>query len=271
MLLTGDIPPYYSDRDITTDPRDLYFHLEDADFQYYQASRMKGNLLWWRVVDCFSSAEINVFEIAKQQAQSDQDAFKLAQRYLDNLTKLRQVREKDLPEQIVPVRATIDESIDIFDRVNRQGTKLTDAELALTHVTGKWPQARRAMKSKIDELSKRNFHFDLTFMIRALTGVVVQRALFDTIHDQSRSKLEPGWAKLGKIFDYLVTMLPSHAFIHSTDDLNTTNVLVPLVVYLSLQGGKFPTEKEIKRAAHWLYAAPYVVSLYGADRPTPGI
>lgn len=255
MLLSGEIPPYYTERDIITDPRDLYFHLEDGDFQYYQPSRMKGNLLWWRVVDCFNSTEIYIFEIAKQQSQSDQDAFKLAQRYNDHLTRLRQIREKDLPEQIVPVRATIDEAIDIFDRVNSQGTKLTDAELALTHVTGKWPQARRGMKSKIDELSKRNFHFNLTFMIRALTGVVVRRALFHTIHDRSRSELEPGWAQLGKILDYMVTMLPQHAFIHATDDLNTSNVLVPLVVYLSLHGGKFPNEKEIKRAIHWLYAA----------------
>ena len=65
-------------QDITTDPRDLYFNLEDQDFQYYQASRMKGSPLWWRVVDCFNGVEINVFEIAQQQAQDNGRAFKLA-------------------------------------------------------------------------------------------------------------------------------------------------------------------------------------------------
>ena len=44
-------------------------------------------------------------------------------------------------------------------------------------------------------------------------------------------------------------------FIHSTDDLNTTNALIPLVAYLSLNEGKFPNEKALKHAQNWLYAA----------------
>lgn len=51
--------------------------------------------------------------------------------------------------QVVPHHALLEEAIDIFDRFNSQGTKLTDAELALTHVTAKWPQARRVMKEKM--------------------------------------------------------------------------------------------------------------------------
>jgi uncharacterized protein YaaQ len=92
-------------------------------------------------------------------------------------------------------------------------------------------------------------------MIRALTGVVVKRALFETIHDRSRPELEEGWSTLDRILDSLVTILPQRAFIHSTEDLNTNNVLVPLVVYLSLNDGKFPNEPAIKNACHWLYAA----------------
>jgi hypothetical protein len=255
MLLAGDIPPYYTEKDVMTDPRDLYFNLEDGDFQYYQASRMKGNPLWWRVVDCFNATEINVFEIAQQQAGSENDAFKLAQRYNNNVTNLRQVREIDLPVQTVPVHATVDEAIDIFDRVNSQGTKLTDAELALTHVTGKWPQARRKMKAKIADLSTCNFYFDLTFMTRALTGVVTQRALFEHIHKRPKEELLEGWKKLTKILDYMVSVLPARARIHSTEDVNTTNAFVPLVVYLSLNHGRFPDEVSAKRAVHWLYAA----------------
>jgi hypothetical protein len=116
--------------------------------------------------------------------------------------------------------AKIDEAIDIFDLVNSQGTKLSDAELALTHVTGKWPHARREMKNKIEELERRNFYFDLTFMTRALTGIVTRRALFFTIHDKAQSELVAGWRQLEPILDYLITVLPSKAFIHSTEDLN---------------------------------------------------
>lgn len=254
-LLEGEIPPYYTEADIQYDPRDLYYDLNTGELQYYQPSRMRANLLWQRVIDCFKGNPVNVFELARQQAKDDQEAFALAQQYNANLNRLVAVKQADIPVQTVPSYASLDEAIDIFDRINSQGTKLTDAELALTHITGKWSTARRQMKEKIQELNGRHFHFDLTFMTRALTGVVTHHALFETIHNQPREELERGWARLAKILDYLVNLLPQRAYVHSTEDLNTTNVLVPLVVYLGLQGGKFPNAKALQQAIRWIYAA----------------
>ena len=64
-----------------------------------------------------------------------------------------------------------------------------------------------------------------------------------------------GWSKLSKILDYLVSILPSRGYIYSTDDLNTTNVLVPVIAYLSLHSGKFQDEKNLNRALHYIYSA----------------
>ncbi|TEU13937.1 MAG: DUF262 domain-containing protein [Anaerolineales bacterium] len=255
MFITSEIPPYYTERDIQTDPRNLYYNLDTGEFQYYQSSRMKGNPLWWSVIECFNNPHINVFEIAQEQAATGEEAFQLAQCYNEHLNQLRQVREIDLPVQMVPSYAELDDAIEIFDRVNSQGTKLKDAELALTHVTSKWAQARRVMKAKIEDLDRRHFYFDLTFMTRALTGVVVKRALYHTIRGRPRDELVEGWKQLERILDYLVTVLPQQAFVHSTYDLNTTNVLVPPIVYLSLNDGRFPSEQALKRAVRWLYAA----------------
>lgn len=255
LLLTGKIPPYYNEKDMSTDPRDLYFNIKNADFQYYQASRMKGSSLWWRVTNCFNKTEINVFEIAQQHTENAQAAFDLAQQFNANLNSLQQIEQIDLPIQTVPVHATVEEAINIFDRVNSQGTKLTDAELALTHITAKWPHARRAMKNKIDSLANHNFYFDLTFMTRALTGVVTKRALFEHIHKVDEESLLAGWQQLTKILDYLVSILPSQAHIHSTEDVNTKNAFIPLVVYLSLHEERFPSDKMMRHAIHWMYAA----------------
>ena len=256
LLIEGEIPPYYTEADITMDPRDLYYNLKAGELQYYQASKMQGDPLWRRVVDCFRNQDaINVFEIAIQLTSNHEEALKLAQQLNKNLNRLIHIKEVDLPVQMVPSHASLEAAIDIFDRVNSQGTKLTDAELALTHITGKWPEARRAMKQKIEELSVKHFYFDLTFMTRALTVVVCHRALFETIHPRPRLELEEGWEILSRILDYLVSVLPQRAFIHSTEDLNSTNVLIPLVAYLAIHKGRFPNEQALKHAIHWLYAA----------------
>jgi len=52
-----------------------------------------------------------------------------------------------------------------------------------------------------------------------------------------------------------VTVLPAHAHVHSTDDLNTTNVLVPPVAHLVQHGVKFESDRAMRRFIHWMYAA----------------
>jgi hypothetical protein len=255
MFITGEIPPYYNEDDITTNPLDLNFNISNGDFQYYQESKMKDNKLWWSVIDCFNNKDINIFQIAKEYADNEQEAFSLANNYNDNLNRLRDITKIDIPEQTVPTDAEIDEAINIFDRVNSQGTKLTDGELALTHVTGKWPMARSEMKEKIKELKIRHFYFDLTFLTRSLTSIVTKRALFEYIHKIPANRIKEGWEHLKSIIDYLLGILPSRARIHSSEDVNTTNAFVPLIVYLSLNNARFPNEKSLKDALHWLYAA----------------
>lgn len=255
MLTQNAIPPYYTEQDIKNDPRGLFFDLDTADLQYYQVQRMKNNPVWVAVTDCFRSDSVKVFDIAKGKAGDEEDPFPLAQRYNDNLNTLKNILERPYPIQTVPSAANIDAAIDVFDRVNSGGTKLSEAELALAHITGKWPQARREMKRKGDELANRRFGFDLTFFVRSLTGVVNERALFETIHHTPRTELEEGWRKLAKILDYLLSVLPKWAHIHSSDDLNTTNVLIPPIVYLSRHGGSFGNERSLRQFVRWLYAA----------------
>ncbi len=255
MLITGDIPPYYTESDIQTDPRNLYYNLESGEFQFYMPVLMKDDPLWCSVVECLQGKKVNIFELARQYSDPEGSEMDLAERYNRNLNRLRDIRKIDLPAQMVPSYAKIRDAIDIFDRVNSKGTKLTDGELALTHITGKWADARRVMKSKIEELEEKGFDFNLTFMTRALTVVVAQRALFPTMHDRKREDLITGWHKVNRILDYMVNIISGQAFIHSTDDLNSNNNLIPLVAYLSLHDGRFPNEKAMKHAIHWLYAA----------------
>ena len=256
MLITGDIPPYYVTRDITNlDIRDLFYNLDDGDFQYFQPVRMRDNPRWVRVVDCFNGSTVDEFNIAEKTVGEDKAAYQQAKLYSSNLSKLRMIRDVDLPIQVIPTEASLDDAIDVFDRLNSLGTKLTDAELALTHVTGKWSQARRTLKAKMDQLKQHRFDFDLTFMTRALVTTVTDHALFDHIHKVERSRLEEGWSRLSKVLDYLAGILPSRAHIHSTRDMSSTNPLIPIVRFLTLHGGRFRSESSLRMALHWHYMA----------------
>ena len=253
MLMTGDIPPYYTEEDLTTDMRNLHFNLDDGDFQYFQPVRMRDDPRWIRVVDCFDAEPPNVFNIAKETYDDVEVAFQKADLYTSNLSNLRGIRNVDLPIQLIPAEASLDDAIDVFDRVNSQGTRLTEAELALTHVTGKWSLARRTLKARSDYLKQHRFDFDLTFMTRALVCTATDHALFEYIHSVAGPRLEEGWAQLSKILDYIVGILPSHAHISSTRDMSTTNSLIPIVRFLSLHNEVFRTDASLRGAIHWLH------------------
>ena len=255
MLLTGAIPAYYKSEDILNDPRDLYFNLETGDFQYHQSTRMSGDLMWRRVVDCFEGTKVDALSIAMECGREQPALIELAQRLNQNLNALRAVKEVTLPVQVVPHHAPLEEAIDIFDRINSQGTKLTDAELALTHVTAKWPHARRVLKEKMEFCAGRGFDFNLTFMTRALVATVTGRALYELIHPKQLEELKTGWKTLSNVLDYLMNILPKTAHVHGTEDLNTTNALIPLITFLARSNGTFPDQKSTQHAVNWLYAA----------------
>ncbi len=56
------------------------------------------------------------------------------------------------------------DALTVFDRVNSQGTPLSEADLALAHMCSHWSETRRVFKNKQTELYDEGYNFDLTFL-----------------------------------------------------------------------------------------------------------
>jgi len=139
------------------------------------------------------------------------------------------------------------------------GTKLTDAELVLTHIAGRWPQARRIMKHKIEDYQKAGFYFDLDFLTRCLVVLITKSALFKKMNEavyqnMSGDDYKEIWEKLVKIFNYLIPILKQSAYISSTKDINTNNVMVPLVAHLSANNITFDGNNK-NQFLYWMFLA----------------
>lgn len=254
LLTRGEPPPYYGLRDIEYDPRGLEFDLVEGEFRLLRGGARSP--AWIPVPECFRG-EPDYLGIAQAMTGTKQDAIvaPLIKQCVDNLAQLRGILDYDYPVQFVPVSATLDEAIDVFDRVNSSGTKLTPAELALTHISGKWPEARQTMKALLDHLAGHHFRLDLDFLVRALTGVVSGRASFVELRRLPAEKLQAGWQQLEQALKALIPSIMSQAAISSDAQLSAAEVLIPLVVYIARNGGTFPNDQARRRAFYWLYAA----------------
>lgn len=251
LLIKGKIPPYYTEKEIEHDPRDLYFHLITTEFEYYGPVKMGQDPHWVKVTDFFNGVKPDIISLS--MTDEGVDAQKLATLNA-NTQHLESIKNNDYPAQTVPSTADIEDAIDVFDRVNSMGTRLTEAELALTHMSGKWPEIRRVFKDKLARLSSKSFSFTLDFLVRAIIAVSKNGASYERGHRIDKQALEKSWETLDHVLDELVSLLKGEAYIHSSDDLTTSNVLIPLVAYYA-ENGSFDDENTKKRFLYWMYQA----------------
>ena len=259
LFIKGEIPPYYKESDISHDPRHLYFNVKSGEFNYYQKQKMEDNPFWRSVVECFNGNFDAFSMIENLHIEDAREKLEIGSTVNKNLVKLRAISDIDYYVQSVPQGLDIDKAIEIFDRVNSMGTKLTDAELVLTHIAGKWPQARRAMKQKIEEYEKVGFFFELDLFTRCVVILLTNSALFEKMTEDvylktSENTYKEAWEKLVRILNYIIPILKQSAYIGGSKDLSTNNVLVPMVAYLSKKDGAFESGQK-DQFLYWMFLA----------------
>src|SRR5207244_6788476 len=114
MLIRGEIPPYYTAAETENDTRGLYVNVQTRELAYYMRTRMERDPSWQNITDVFKG-KVSAFDL--QSAFSDvgktltMDELK---HWNDNINAITRIREREFPEQTIPVRANIREAIDIF-------------------------------------------------------------------------------------------------------------------------------------------------------------
>lgn len=256
MLINGDIPPYYTAPEIINDTRGLYVNVETLELLYYMKTRMESNPAWQNITDVFKG-KVSAFDLQVKYVQVGKtlmmDDLK---RLNDNINAITRIKDREFPEQTIPVKASIREAIDIFYKVNASGVALTDAELALAQISGYWPQARDRFKAKLAMLEKDGFVFKLDFIVYVLLGCLYHmgsdmRKLHDAENDV---KIRAAWDRLEtQVLDYVVNLMRAHAFVDHTDEINSPYALVPIIVYCYDKNGQHLRDEEIRKMVKWFF------------------
>lgn len=254
MIMTGEIPPYYTSKDITNDIRNLYINLLTLELEYYKPKTMGKNPIWVNLTDIFKGdvkSRTIIKELEKIKAVDEETEDILD----ENLSKVKAVQDREFVEQIIPVTANVKNAIDIFYIVNSSGVSLTDAELALAQISGYWPEAREIFKKKLESLSQKGFVFKLDFIIYVLLGALYYIGSDMTkLHNiENLDNLKKTWKLLDeKIIDYVLNILQSHAYVDHSEEINSPYALVPLMVFVYKNGIKL-SDIQIKKAIKWFY------------------
>lgn len=256
MLISGNIPPYYTTIDITNDTRGLYVNVETRELEYYSQRKMDKDPRWQNITTIFQK-HVRAKDIYRELEAKGETVDRAREDLIDdNMQAVQSILERDFPEQTIPIKASIREAIDIFYKVNASGVALTDAELALAQISGYWPQARDIFKARLAKLAEVGYVFKLDFIVYVLLGCLYHigsdmRKLHGSENDE---KLRNAWGRLdNQVLDYVVSLLRSNAYIDHTEEVNSIYALVPIIVYCFDKSGEHLTDAEVRKMVKWFY------------------
>ena len=156
----------------------LRFNVEDQTFEFYAPAKMRDDPRWIDVTSLYTRGLEH--HIGALNAHPDTQPRIVS--YMERLARLRQVLERDFHEEkITGEDKTVDVVVDIFNRVNSGGTKLSKGDLALAKKCAHWPEARGIMRTHLDRWEKEGFSFNLDWLLRNTTAIATGRAEFSSL------------------------------------------------------------------------------------------
>ena len=169
---------------------DLRFNLEREVFEFYQPISMKGDPLWIDVTATFKEGQAATGTIFAKLASDERTAAK-APTYISRVSQLLGIADIEVHiEEIAGDDKSLDVVVDIFNRVNSGGTKLSKGDLALAKICADWPNGRDAMKSKLHDWENVGYQFNLDWLLRSVNTVLTGEAKFLYLHDKTAGEIQ---------------------------------------------------------------------------------
>lgn len=255
MMIRGEIPHYYTKDDIKHDPRDLYVNVETLELEFFKQTKMANNPLWVHLTDIFQKM-VRAKDIVRKLEKMEEVTRERDDLIDDNFKVIEKIPGREFIEQSIPIKASLKEAIDIFYIVNASGVNLTDAELALAQISGYWPKVRESFKTKLREMEKNGFVFELDFFVYVMMGVLHHGGSeLQKLHNPNNlEKMKNAWELLkNHTLDYVNNILHSQMYVDHTKEINSVYALIPIIVYVYNKGKENLSQVEINKIKKWFY------------------
>lgn len=226
----------------------LYFNLEDETFEFYMPMKMKDNPSWINVTELM---QIGSGEAIKKIVDEPSISENLT-KFINRLNAIDQIKDIDLYiEEVTGEDKTVDVVVDIFNRVNSGGTKLSKGDLALAKICAEWPEAREEMNFRLNKWKKAGFKFELEWLLRCVNTIVTGEALFSALKDVDIDEAKNGLKTAEKYIDTMLNVISSRLGLDHHRVLGSRYSFPLLVRYLNNKGGSFSNFKERDNILYW--------------------
>ena len=218
-------------------------------------------------------------ELTKTLRLSEDDAALLEENFLifdevftrsQNILKLSTIDE-DLPADS-PYRKTETDVLEIFVRINREGTALSRSDLIFSMLKLSWKESAEGLPEFVHAINEGNsFELDTDFVVRCLFAVsgLGGKLEIDLLRKQTNiAKLQANYESCCDAIRATVDFVQTECKCQSSRLLGSSTTLVPIVRYLhTLPRHEVPDDQVDRlRTAIYLFGLARPFSRYGESR-----
>lgn len=232
----------------------LYFNLETESFNFYQPLKMKDDPLWINLSDLMSKGTNRLGELVTQLSLNPNLAPKIGE-YAGRLSRLLGIVDIDLHvEEVTGADKSISVVVDIFNRVNSGGTKLSKGDLALAKICADWPDARDTMKKALKVWADSGYNFNLDWLLRSVNTVLTGEAKFSFLHEKSAEEVQEGLKRSAKAINTCLNLIGGRLGLDHDEVLFGRYAIPVMVRYLNQSAGQLDA-KERDKLLFWFVQA----------------
>ncbi len=224
----------------------LRFHLGTETFAFYQPIKMRDDPLWTDVTALMKAGTEGLGHFVAQLSKNGEHVAEIGD-FVGRLSKLLSITDIDLHvEEVTGQEKTLDVVVDIFNRVNSGGTKLSKGDLALAKICAEWPDARDAMKTKLKQWDDAGYYFNLDWLLRSVNTILTGEAKFSYLHNKGALDIQDGLKTASKHIDISLNLIAGRLGLDH-DRVFFGRFGVPVMVrYLDRKHGGLDTEERDK-------------------------
>lgn len=240
-IIKDELPAFSDGNDHSF--RNLYFNVEEEKFEFYRLSEMKNDPLWISITELMQHDEW-YFEprLHNEERKSE---------YLRRLSTICKLKDRTFfVETVTSENKTLDDVVEIFNKVNSGGTQLSKGDLALAKISAKWPQAREELLTRLRKWGSHGYRFNLDWLLRCINAIVTGQSQFEFIAEVSAEAFQDGLKRAEKHVDSALTLFQSHLGLVDSSVLRSPNSIPAIVSYFDKING-IPDYHQQCRLLYW--------------------
>ncbi|MCW6003766.1 DUF262 domain-containing protein [Micromonospora sp. CPCC 205371] len=226
----------------------LRFNVEEQTFEFYAPAKMKGDPRWVDVTALF----VDGLEQQIERLHREPAVAPMIVTYMTRLSKLRNMLEREFhQEKITGADKGIDAVVEIFNRVNSGGTKLSKGDLALAKLCADWPEARATMREHLRAWGKAGYEFNLDWLLRNVNAVATGRAQFEALEHVSSDDFAAALSASAKYISGFLDVVSGRLGLDHNRVLMGRYAIPVVTRFLYRNGGGFADGAQRDRMLFW--------------------